>query len=235
MKSIYSNKIILLLIGLFIVLGFTHEKVQKKVIRNKEFDIHFYVLLEESETIKDKMYYWYKSGEIHQSYGGSGGQLLHLEYSKYFKNNQLAEKGSFYYGLKSSLWKSWYETGNLKEEVRWRNGEKNGPYFYYDTKGALSVSGKYNSNKKDGVWINIPMKDTTWYENGVAYKELPRIVKKRQDSINGKKPFIKRVWDPIKNLFKKKEDTIEQKVNKEPFFKRLFKRKKDKVVKQEHG
>ena len=50
------------------------------------------------------MYYWFKSGEIHQSISSSGGFVLHKNYLKYFKSNQLAEEGAFSYGLKDGEW-----------------------------------------------------------------------------------------------------------------------------------
>jgi len=210
-----------------VFLSFTGDKVQKKVIRNKEFDIHFYVLVDESKTIKDKMYYWYKSGEIHNSYGASSGKLLHLDYTKYFRNNQLAEKGSFHYGLKSGLWKKWYGNGVLKQEHRWRNGEKNGECFFFDETGSLARSGRYNKNLKDGIWIDFQEKDTTWFEAGIAFPEPPKTVRRRLDSLNGKQSFFKRITKPFKKLFGKKKDSLKPSKKEGSFLQRLFKKKND--------
>lgn len=216
MKFQISIKNSVLLFVVFLLFSFANDKVQKKIIRNKNFDIHFFVSLKEKNTHKDKTYFWYKSGEVHQSFGASGGELLHLEYIKYFKTNQLAEKGSFDYGLKVGVWKQWYDNGSLKEKINWKNGEKNGTCFFYDDKGLITTSGLYKNNIKNKVWVNYIKKDTTWYKDGKPFKEDPKIIKKRTDSIQGKKSFFKR-------LFQKKDSTQKKK----PFFKRIFSKKKD--------
>ncbi|MBX2828096.1 MAG: hypothetical protein KTR22_08030 [Flavobacteriaceae bacterium] len=189
-----------------LTLGFTVSKIQKKVIRNKEFDIHFYVSLKNKEAQKDRMYYWYKAGEIHKSQGATGGDLLHSEYQKYFKGYQLAEKGDFKYGLKTGTWKQWYPEGTLKTEESWSNGLLDGAYKGYDETGTLISSGKYRKGIKNGMWLNFKTKDTLWYDKGIAYQEPPRIVKKRMDSLAGKKPFMKRVLKPFKKIFRKKKN-----------------------------
>ncbi|QQX76500.1 MULTISPECIES: toxin-antitoxin system YwqK family antitoxin [Aequorivita] len=192
------------------------DPIQKKVIRTKEYDIHFYVSLKDRITKKDKEYFWYKTGEIHNSFGGAAGELLHLGYVKYYAGNNLAEKGEFEYGLKTGIWKRWYSNGSLMEESRWVDGEKYGPYHYYNENGELMTQGKYRNNIKTDIWIDIKSKDTTWYRNGEPFKDHPRVVRKRLDSINGKESLLKRI-------FGKRDSTIVGK--KEGFFGRIFKKK----------
>lgn len=198
-------KLVFLSVVSLILLGFISSEIQKKVIRTKQHDIHFYVSLKSKKADKERMYYWYKSGEIHTTMGAAGGELLHSDYLKYFNDNQLAEKGVFRYGLKDGLWKAWYPQGNLKKTEDWSNGIKDGKYNDYNEKGELRISGKYRNGIKHGVWVNFEAKDTTWYEKGIAYKEPPKIVQKRMDSIAGKQPFLKRVIKPFKKIFKKKD------------------------------
>ncbi|MAY21684.1 MAG: hypothetical protein CMC74_02790 [Flavobacteriaceae bacterium] len=212
-----------------LLVGFIGGQLEKKVIRTKEYDIHFYVLNETVDFEKDKMYHWYKSGEIHNSFGAPAGKLLHKEFLKYYADSQLAEKGEFYYGLKNGLWKQWYNNGYLMEEVRWRNGERNGSYTTYGVTGEPIIKGSYHKNEKDGIWVDLIKKDTTWFEDGIAYNEPPRVIKKRMDSINGTPTFFQKITKPFRNLFGPKQDSVQTKEKKEPkeegFLKRLFSKK----------
>lgn len=165
------------------------SSLQRKQIHHDNYDITCYVSLKEKIPIKNnREYFWYKNGDIHYSYNGIGGPVLHDDYVKYYKSKQLAEKGNFKYGLKHGTWKSWYENGKLKETLTWKNGYKNGLYYEYDEKGGLVWSGSYKSNTKTKVWINHTIKDTTYY---------------LKDTISKTKPQSK-VSKFLKNLFKKK-------------------------------
>jgi len=213
-------KYVILLCSLFVFFSFLNEKVQKKVIRNKEFDIHFFISLESKKTTQDKFYYWYKSGNINRSFGDSGGELLHLEYIKYYNTNQLAEKGNFNYGLKQGLWRSWHRNGVLKESLKWKYGEKNGDFLSYNDHGEIVISGKFKNNLKIGVWVNLLEKDTTRYKKGKAYKKLTREMKKQVDSIKKQEKENKKET--------KKRDTSKL---KKLFYKGLFKKEKDTLIK----
>ena len=211
-------KFLFFLFTILLFLSFSIDPVQKKVIRTKDYDIHFYVFLQKKITTKDKEYFWYKAGEIHHSFGGAAGELLHLDYTKYYVGNKLAEKGEFEYGLKTGIWKQWHPNGAIMEESRWVDGVKFGPYSLYNDKGELVTIGKYRNNIKSDIWIDLKTNDTTWYKDGQPYKEHPRLVKKRLDSINGKKSLFNK-------LFGKKDTTAVKK--EEGFFKRIFNKKKD--------
>ncbi len=79
MIAIIPRKLILFCLVILTIFSFSNDPVQKKIIRTKDFDIYFYVSLKSKKTSKDKNYYWYKSGEIHNSFGDAGGELLHEE------------------------------------------------------------------------------------------------------------------------------------------------------------
>ncbi|TGV00248.1 toxin-antitoxin system YwqK family antitoxin [Flavivirga rizhaonensis] len=204
--------------------------VQRKVIRDNGFDIECYVAQEKLSSFnKGKTYYWFKSGQIHQSVSTSGGLVLHKKYSKYYQSNQLAEQGEFSLGLKIGDWKTWYENGTLKTNEVWSNGYKNGHFKAYDSQGNLIEKGDYKHNLKDGYWINFIKEDTTYHKNNFEFKERPknlverllrkrdslekvqiktdRIIKRRSDSIN-------RVKQKLKRLNEKRNDSIKRLQNK---------------------
>lgn len=215
----FNRKLFFLLIFIYPLLSsYSDDNIQSKTIRNKDFDFYFQVNLKKKSPRKDRMYHWYKSGEIHNSFGETGGPLLHNTYSKYYKGNQLAEKGRFKNGLKVGEWKKWYHEGFLSEKANWSNGQLNGWYREYDLSGNILLEGKYRNGKKVSYWVNHASKDTTWFRKGRAYKEHPRIIRKREDSIAGKKPLLQKIF--------KKNDSVK---NEKTFFQRLFSKKKDSI------
>jgi len=233
-------KFTLFLLLIAMLYSFIGDKIQKRVIRDANFDTHFYVYTNEKKTNRDAFYFWFKSGQIHESFGDAGGDLLHNEFSKYYTGNQLAEKGKFNYGLKVGLWRKWHPNGNLKEEVHWRGGKKNGRYQLYDLTGKPHVVGQYRSGIRNGVWINIHESDTTWYRKGIPCKEHPRVIKKRLDSINGKESLFKKIFKKkdstnidenrkpiLKKDFIKQEKPTTSSEKKPTFIRRIFKKKND--------
>ena len=199
----------------------TNNDIQKKILRSGEYDIECYVSLKDVSSFdEDKAYYWFKSGEIHTSRYGAGGFVLHKTYSKFYKSNQLAEKGEFNYGLKDGVWKTWYRNGQLKEIIKWNKGVKHGDFIAYNENGTELEKGNFKRNHKVGTWVNLQTKDTTVYKKGVLYIE----------DETSKESFFKRLF---KKKDKNKDGTVKQEKDKKTpkkdgFFKRLFK-KKDKT------
>ena len=191
--------------------------IQRKRIRQGDFDIECYVSIKKIERFnKKKEYFWFKSSEVHNSFANAGGLVLHDEYKKYYKSKQLAEQGIFNYGLKNGTWKKWYENGKLKSVIKWKNGYKSGYYAYYSLDGKLEILGSYKKNIKSNRWINYKTADTTYYKDDSLYVEKPkskaskfatRIFKKR-DSVKVAQKRIERVekrkQDSISSFYKKK-------------------------------
>ena len=220
--------------------------VQRKVIRDNGFDIECYVALEKRTNFnKNKTYYWFKAGQIHQSVSTSGGLVLHKAYSKYYQSKQLAEQGAFSFGLKIGNWKTWHENGKLKTNQAWNNGYREGHFKTYDSLGNLIIKGDYKNNLKVGYWIDFVKKDTTYHKNNFEFKERPknlierilrkrdslekiqiktdRIAKRRHDSIN-------RVKLKFERLNKKRSDSIKRRQAK---LKRLKQKKIDSINKSQ--
>jgi len=203
-------------------ISFTNDYLQKRVIRTQQYDIHFYIYSKDRTTERGRHYYWYRSGEIQDSYGSAGGPVLHDAYIKHYASKKLAEKGQFYYGLKTGLWKSWHPNGSYYQETHYRDGRKAGAFKEFDSEGDLLITGTYRGNKKAGKWINHQLNDTTWYQGDRVFKERPSLVKKREDSIAGKVSLWKKIF--------KKKDSLATPKNKRPsFFKRLFGKKSDTI------
>lgn len=203
----------------FIFLSFlsTSSDTQRKLIRQGNFDIECNVYLKRLKTFeKDKEYFWFKSNEIHNTSGTSGGLVLHNNFAKFYRSNQLAQSGNFNYGLKDGMWQEWYENGKIKSIIDWKNGSKHGKYLSFNKKGDILISGYFKNNDSTKVWINHFKKDTTYFKKGEAHNERP-------------KNLIQRVFRKRDSLEKKelKEERQKRKASrkqKDTWFKRLFKK-----------
>ncbi len=186
----------------------TKETIQRKILRTADGDCIIYVAVDASvKTNTLKTYFWYRSGEIHHSTGGIGGDVLHKEYIKYYNDRQLAEQGQFYYGLKDGLWKSWYPNGAIATVINYQKGVINGKYLEYDISGNLITRGIYRNGLKSGKWIDYKNEgDTLSYKKGAIVKEK---IKDSSDTI--RKPFaVVKKWSGwIKRKLSRKKDSTD--------------------------
>lgn len=223
-------------------LGFaTKPELVKKRIQNVDFNYEFSTLVNKDVTYNThKFYYWYKAQSIHQTQGNSNSELLHSDYTKFNKDNSLAEKGKFKNGLKNGIWIEWYLNGNYKKITRWRNGFKqgltttffdngskntithyrnnilDGIYKEYNTKGNLLISGDYNKNLKTGFWTSTINGQKLFYKKGEITDPPKNILKELLKKIKAKKLARKQ----------KKEGSTNQKYNvKKKWYHQLFKKK----------
>lgn len=178
---------------------------QKRIIHDQYFDYEFYISQEKVKNPKaDRTYFWYRSGEIHQSVAAIGGDLLVDDYQKFYKTKQLAEKGNFSDGLKHGTWQNWFENGTLQQVKEWKKGIPHGKFTLYTTNGNKIEEGNYKNGQKHGIWINYIQKDTLQYSSG---KIIPEKVK---DTLQ-RESFLKRIFTRKKKNASKKKDA--KKVN----------------------
>lgn len=232
-----------------ILLLFAHTipSTQKKIIREGKYDIECYVASKSLKKYKEhKVYFWYKSREVHNSKGMSGGQVLDGEFKKFFKSNQLAEQGYFDMGLKKDRWYTWFENGQTKSITNWKKGLRHGNYKEFDSLGNLVLTGKFKKNEKHGKWINYKSDDTIKYKRGkIIIKKIDSTKSggffrklfrsKKRDSLPSSKNDTLKKRGFFKKLFSKKnKDTEINKPKKEEngFFKRIFGNKESEKAKK---
>jgi hypothetical protein len=189
-----------------------------KRISDANFRYEFYTTQKKIKPKTNRIYYWFKGGLIHNAESGIAGELLHDKFIKMYHNNQLAEEGRFRKGLKTGLWKTWYQSGVLESNQKWSNGLRSGRYNHYDEKGNLTETGLYASNRKEGTWIDFIKKDTVAYKKGIIYV-------KKVKPVDEEKEAKKLKTNQEKNK-KESHKTVDCKSTKESFFQRLFKKKK---------
>jgi len=191
--------------------------LQKKFIREGEFDIVCYVSLDKLNKFEtDKEYFWYKNNEVHHSYAKSAGLPLHTEFNKFYRSKQLAESGDFNYGLKDGKWLKWNENGTLLSEIEWKNGYKHGDFFEFDEKGDLILSGTYRNNIKSGFWINHQKEDTIFYKKDSIYSKKPKSkLKKFLNKVFKKRDSLEVVQKRKERQERKRKDSINKVIKKQ--------------------
>lgn len=242
MKIKYTFYLVLVAMALLLV-SFS-DPIQKKKLTDVHYRYEFYTTKKTVEPKEGRSYHWFKAGAIHTSEYGTSGELLHDGFEKFYLDNQIAEKGTFYYGQKEGHWKTWHPNGKLDSKQYWQDGRRHGDFLSYDTNGALVEKGRFRKGKKQGKWINYVKKDTVVYKNDVVFvKKIKKTKEERKASREEKKKLkeqqkieqqTRKEAKAVEkeNRQKQKEQQVLERKNKmandtikQGFFKRLFTKK----------
>ena len=118
----------------------TPSMIREIVLSNSDSTVTFYILIKNNSKhdLKNNVnYYWYVPETINKNKGGFAGNLLHGEYIVADNKNRLVTNGSFSEGLKNGIWKTWWDNGELRSSVEWKDGMEDGTANYYDKNGNL--------------------------------------------------------------------------------------------------
>ncbi len=90
----------------------------------------------------------------------------------YWENGNLKEKGYYKNGKKDGIWEEYSEeSGNLKYMTTYQEGEEHGLFEAYNDNGTLDRKGNYKNGEKDGLWIdhwsNGQLSGKSFFKNGV--------------------------------------------------------------------
>ena len=192
------------LITMVVFIGFSQKPMKdfylKKSLKQDGFQYQFTVLDEDERGIwhfnKSKFYFWYKAQKVLSTQGGASGQLLNGDFEAFHENKQLAQKGTFYKGLKDGNWIYWRKNGTLITIENWKHGEYSGTKELFNEKGELIETSKYSRFKcvrtvGDSV-IVIKNREPRSEKRDLSHK-------KKTDSEEGEKKH----W--LRDLFKKKD------------------------------
>jgi len=134
----------------------------------------FYAEEKEIKTKSEKIYYWYSSNKISKTEGGYSGKLLNGQYTRYYDNKNVAEKGVFKLGLKTDQWKNWTPEGILVKESQWTDGLESGDFVSYDAAGQWDKKGMLINGQLHGAIVSRTSKDSTavqYYNQGQQISE----------------------------------------------------------------
>jgi len=151
------------------------------IVNHTESTVYAFVLRDKPEmrTDDDYLYYWFASNDIKHTRGAYEGKLLHGQYTEFYLNKNLKEKGKVKYGLKRGTWKSWYPNGEYKEIVNYKNSEPTHYTSYYEN-GNLKSKGKYKNSKLQGIVRNYTLegqREKIKYKRGVVVTKAEKIRK----------------------------------------------------------
>jgi antitoxin component YwqK of YwqJK toxin-antitoxin module len=79
--------------------------------------------------------------------------------------NATVEEGHYINGAKEGLWKRYYPSGSLRNEITYRNGTPYGPYSVYYPNGQVEEQGNWHRNKNVGEFAR-------YYENGTPQQRF---------------------------------------------------------------
>jgi hypothetical protein len=167
------------------------------VIHNDTSAVEAEVLhAEEKIRIRNSTYYtWVAGGRIHVTKGGYDGRLLHGPYAMFtYPEKNLVQKGSFHNGAKSGLWTTWYPNGEVKENMHWKAGKRNGSFEEFNDNGFRSRQGRYRNNELNGLVRVYVSKDSAQV---VRMKNGERVTTAKWYS-----KFQARINKGTKNLFR---------------------------------
>lgn len=239
MNSNSLKKSTFLYLILFVLLSSFSDPYSIRRISDMNFRYEFYTTDKKINPKKNRMYYWFKGGLIHNSQSGIVGDLLDDTFIKLYHSNQLAEQGQFRNGLKIGLWKTWHPNGKISTIQYWKNGFKTGNYYCYDENGVMTTKGFYRNDKMNRLWIDYAKKDTLEYKKGIVVlkkQSLSKLekYKLKQDAILAKRNQndsidTKKVNDAntlTQYKVKAKEDNVKYKGNKKIIKQKLASDKK---------
>lgn len=115
------------------------------------------------------LYFWFKSGRIHQTQGGYNGKVLDGVYKVIDKEQRLLEQGRFHMGKKTGTWLTWYENGRLKSCMRYRSRDNKQYLQTFDRDGKTLQKGYNKNGQFTGYRLETENDSivTVTYKNGI--------------------------------------------------------------------
>ena len=171
------------------------DKTSRNIlIQNDDVMIEASALIGKSKinVSNDLTYHWFRNNEIHETKGGFDGDIMHGDYTSFYRSKELKEKGTFNKGVKHGMWKSWHENGEVHEIITWRNGIQNGAYMQYSSTGVLLLQSTFKNGRLHGKMVSYregKILNESYYENGkeIEKETAPADGKKRKFKFPKKK------------------------------------------------
>jgi len=102
----------------------------------------FYSFAGEANNMTDanglRQGYWKITGELSTEEG--------------FRDDQVVEEGTYENNKKTGIWKKFFPSGSLRNEITFMNNVPRGPYKIYYENGSLEEEGNWQGNKNIGVF-----------------------------------------------------------------------------------
>jgi len=123
----------------------------------------------------NRYYIWYRANDIKTTRGGYDGKLIHGDYTVFYHDKSLKEKGKVRKGQKKGRWIRWYANGEIYEIMHWKKGQQHGVFEVFNEKGELVLKGKNYKGKVNGkliTYLNSKIVSVKKYKNGVFVEDV---------------------------------------------------------------
>jgi len=87
-------------------------------------------------------------------------------YQVFHPNGKLEQEGQYINNVMDSVWVRYYDTGQLMEEVMFRDNEENGPFKEYHLNGNIKAEGTYREGDNEHGLLKL------YNENGELVKTM---------------------------------------------------------------
>ena len=105
---------------------------------------------------------FYDNGQIKER-GSYVNGIQHGEFTSFYDNGQIKERGNYVNGKKHGEFTSYYDSGQVEERENFVDGKKHGKYAWYYNNGMVKGQGHFVDGKKHGEY--------NWYYDSGQVKE----------------------------------------------------------------
>ena len=105
-----------------------------------------------------KVVRWHENGQCNWIKTFNRGSRIYCEFW-YQNGHKNKEENYKMFNIKEGEWNAWYENGQQKYGVTFKNGKEDGLYTTWYENGQKEIEGNYKDGKEDGKWI-------LWNNNG---------------------------------------------------------------------
>ncbi len=119
-----------------------------------------------------------------------------------FRDSQIVEEGIYENNKKTGIWKKYYPSGTLRNEITFKNNLPRGPYKVYYLNGKIEEEGNWQGNKNVGAFKR-------YHKNGALAQEFTFTSAGKRDGVqnyyyeNGNLQLSVEVTDGVANGFYK--------------------------------
>lgn len=92
----------------------------------------------------------------------------------FYRRNSAVEEGDYTDGMRTGVWRSWYQPGVISAKIEYDQDLMNGEYTIYYENGVIKRTGKCINGERDGIWYDYDdtgeLMLTTLYKEGKELK-----------------------------------------------------------------
>ncbi len=130
----------------------------------------------------NRYYFWSDRTKIFKTYGAANDLVLDGEFTKFYSDGQIFEKGKFDQGLKDGVWRIWNNDGSLQKEEFYDSGLLHGEIttFFNDTTIIQEYRKGLQHGHKKWVYNDDVVKDEKYRKGHLVQRDEKRTKSKEK-------------------------------------------------------